>query len=169
MTANNLRAEIINPFVASTAEVLSTMAETAVQRGNVYIKNSSDPLGAITALMPLSGDAYKGSFALSLDIETVSAIGERLLREPIGSDEKDYLDVIGELSNMISGGARKRLWEEGMNFEMAQPQAFSSTGPFSHLVDGPILVIPLDTDIGTFHIEVLLVSSLPRAVPLVEE
>lgn len=169
MTANTLRADIINPFVASTTEILCTMAETKVERQGVYIKNSPNPLGELTALMPLRGDAYKGSFALSLDIRTVSVLGERLLKEPIRPVDEEYLDVVGELSNMISGGARKRLWKEGMNFDMAQPLAFNSPSPFSHLVEGPVLVIPLSTDAGDLFIELLLVSALRRAAPLIEK
>lgn len=158
-----MKADIINPFMETVTDILLTMAHINCRRQSVYLKNSVAMPGDLVATMPLEGDSLRGAFALIMEASTVCDIGEKLLREPIQFPSDVCLDVVGELANMVSGGARKRLWQQGYNFEMAQPIIALSKNS-QGLPLGSTLVIPFQTHAGRFWIEVRLESSLPRAI-----
>lgn len=157
-----MKADIINPFMEAVSDILLTMAEINCQRQPVFLKSQSETPGDIVAVMPLEGDSFQGAFALALEAATACDIGQKLLREPMSFPSDACLDMTGELANMVSGGARKRLWQNGYSFEMAQPTIQLSSG-FAGLPLGSTLVIPFKTPSGRFWIEVRLVPSLPRA------
>jgi chemotaxis protein CheX len=56
---------------------------------------------------------------------------------------------------MISGDARRQLKEVGYNFQGAVPPVVS--GPnheIKHIMKGPILAIPFNTEAGNFIVEI---------------
>ncbi|MHA7878670.1 MAG: chemotaxis protein CheX [Saccharospirillum sp.] len=157
-----MKADIINPFMETVTDILLTMAEMSCQRQSVFLKNVTGTPGDIMAIMPLKGDSFQGAFALALEASTACDIGEKLLREPMTFPSDACLDMTGELANMVSGGARKRLWQQGYNFDMAQPTITLSKDT-EGLPLGSTLVIPFKTAAGKFWIEVRLEPSLPQA------
>lgn len=157
-----MKADIINPFVEAVSDILLTMVEINCQRQSVFLKHQTETPGDIVAVMPLQGDSFQGSFALALEATTLCDIGQKLLREPVLFPSDACLDIAGELANMVSGGARKRLWQNGYSFEMAQP-TIQLAKDCPGLPLGSTLVIPFQTPVGNFWIEVRLVPSLPQA------
>ncbi|MDD2965864.1 MAG: chemotaxis protein CheX, partial [Bacteroidales bacterium] len=64
-------------------------------------------------------------------------------------------DAVGELTNMISGQARKGLVEMGMVFEGAIPSVITGQGhTIRHVSTNAILAIPFQTPHGPLMVEV---------------
>ncbi|MEP4544865.1 MAG: chemotaxis protein CheX [Saccharospirillum sp.] len=157
-----MKADIINPFMETVTDILLTMAEMNCQRQSVFLKHQANTPGDIVAVMPLQGDSFRGAFVLALEASTACNIGEKLLREPMTFPSDACLDMTGELANMVSGGARKRLWQQGYDFEMSQPTIELSQS-FKGMPLNSTLVIPFKTPAGSLWVEVWLKSILPQA------
>ncbi len=164
-----MNVDYINPFVESINNILVTMASMSCEYGRPYLKPDSAPLGAITGLIPMTGDAVSGSLAISFTPPVILLISSRMLGEEITEVDDTCHDLTGELTNMLSGGARRILWEKGYQFEMATPLVLRDTPEVKHLTDAPVIVIPFETQAGHFFIEVALGSALRKAALLQNE
>ncbi|MEK9712552.1 MAG: chemotaxis protein CheX [Thalassolituus sp.] len=158
-----MNVNFINPFIETIDNILATMASMTCEHGKPYLKEDAQPLGVVTGVIPMSGDAVEGSLAISFNDTTIVHITSSMLGEEISEFDDSCRDLTGELTNMLSGGARKLLWEQGYNFEMATPQMISGDTPVVHNVEGPVVVIPFKTKAGSFYIEVVVGSRLKRA------
>jgi chemotaxis protein CheX len=77
--------------------------------------------------------------------------------EEINELNDDIKDAVGELTNMISGQARKELEEIGKLFEGSIPSVVSGKNhELLPMTKGPRIAIPFKTDFGSFTIEVAL-------------
>jgi chemotaxis protein CheX len=83
-----------------------------------------------------------------------------MLGEEIKEINGDIKDAVGEITNMVSGSARKRLEAEGFSISAAIPTVVSGKGhSIVHVMGGPSIVIPFNTDHGTFVVDVCLTES----------
>ena len=158
-----MNVDFINPFIETIDNILATMAQMTCEHGKPYLKEGQSPLGVVTGIIPMSGDSVHGSLAISFHENTILKISSAMLGEDITELDDTCTDLTGELTNMLSGGARKLLWGEGYNFEMSTPKMISGDTPIKHSVEGPVVVIPFSTKVGSFYIEVVVSSKLRRA------
>ena len=73
-----------------------------------------------------------------------------------GPDEinEEITDLVGEITNMVTGGAKRMLSEKGIEFDMATPMVVSGKNhTITHKADGPIVIIPLSSKHGKAFIE----------------
>ena len=82
-----------------------------------------------------------------------------MLGEEFTEVDDVIVDAVGELTNMISGGAKRRLAEKGYAFEMAIPSMVTGSGiQIYHSSNIKAVVIPFNIEEGEFWIEASLVS-----------
>ena len=149
----------INPFIESTINVLSTMAMVQPQPGKPFLKQENKPTGDLTGVIGLAGPQVTGSMAILFSESAVLNIVSKMLGEQYDSLGQDVVDCVGELTNMISGGAKARLWELGYQFEMAIPSMIKGKAHHVyHKTNGPVIVIPFNTEAGEFYIEACFVK-----------
>lgn len=158
-----MNVQFINPFIKTIDNILATMAQMTCEHGKPYLKEGEAPLGVVTGIIPMSGDSVRGSLAISFNENTIIKISSTMLGEEITELDDTCKDLTGELTNMLSGGARKLLWGEGYNFEMSTPKMIMGDELIHHGVDGPVVVIPFSTKAGSFFIEVVVSSRLRKA------
>lgn len=158
-----MNVDFINPFITSIQDILATMATMTVEYGKPYLKSDDLPLGVVSGLIPMEGDEVHGSLAISFSEGAILKIASAMLGEEISQLDETCSDLTGEFTNMLSGGARKLLWEKGYNFEMAQPKVIMGDEPIQHLARTPAIVIPFNTKAGDFFVEVSLEENLRRA------
>lgn len=158
-----MKVDFINPFVETINNILATMASLSCEYGKPYLKDNEQPLGVLTGIIPMSGESVKGSLAISFSAGAIIKISSSMLGEDIAEVDETCRDLTGELTNMLSGGARKLLWEQGYDFEMASPGVLCSEDTIHHDAPGPVIVIPFATKAGPFFIEVALAEKLERA------
>jgi chemotaxis protein CheX len=151
-----MNVKFINPFLEGTISVLKTMAFVEPRAGKPYLKMDSIAKGDISGIIGLTGSAT-GSLAVSFSEEAILKIVSNMLGENIKTMDSDIKDAVGEITNMISGVARKNLEAEGFNIQAAIPTVVSGKNhSIAHVLGGPSLIIPFEIDDGTFVIDVCL-------------
>ncbi len=151
-----MNVAFINPFLEATVEVLKTMAFLEPVPGKPYLKNDNVAKGDISGIIGLTGDA-RGSLALSFSEGAILKIVTNMLGETITDMNGDIKDAVGELTNMVSGVARKKLEASGYSITAAIPTVVSGRNhSILHVMGGPSIIIPFDTDSGSFVVDVCL-------------
>lgn len=146
----------INCFVDGTMDVLKTMAFIEPRPGKPYLKKENAAQGDVSAIIGLTGDA-KGSLALSFSASCIIKIVSNMLGEDIGEINGDVRDAVGEITNMVSGVSRKCLESQGFNVVAAIPTVVAGKNhSIRHVLGGPSIIIPFETDYGSFVVDVCL-------------
>ncbi len=149
-----MNATFINPFINATVSVLETMCMLPSSPGSPYVKKDNKAIGDVSGILGLAGE-QTGSFAVSFSESCILKAVSNMLGEKITALNKDVEDAVGEITNMISGGARKELGDNGFHFEMALPTVvIGKNHSISHIGSGPTIVIPFSTEVGPYVVEV---------------
>lgn len=148
--------KFINPFIEGTISVLKTMAFVEPAAGAPYLKKDSMAHGDISGIIGLTG-AAKGSLALSFSEGCILKIVSNMLGEEIVKMNGDITDAVGEITNMVSGVARKLLEKEGLNITGAIPTVVTGKGhSIIHVLGGSSIIIPFTIDAGPFVVDICL-------------
>lgn len=151
-----MNVKFINPFLEATISVLKTMAFVEPRAGKPYLKMDSLAIGDISGIIGLTGSAA-GSLALSFSEGAIFKVVSNMLGENITTMNNDIKDAVGEITNMISGVARKNLEAEGFYIQAAIPTVVSGKShSITHVLGGPSLIIPFEIDQGAFVVDVCL-------------
>lgn len=132
-----MKAEYINPFLVSTISAFSTMLQCSLTRGTPYIKNGFQPEHEVSGVIGLSGKA-QGTVVLGLGREAALNATEVLLQERPPEINGDVIDAVGELANIIAGGAKAQL--EHLAMSVSLPTVITGK---HHCVQFPTKVTPI--------------------------
>lgn len=150
-----MNVEFINPFLNSMSNVLATMATLDIHQQGPGLKKDNIPPGDVTGIICMNSQKTKGTLAISFPEAVALQIAQRMLGESFTSINKDIADLVGEITNMVCGGAKQLLEQKGFCFDMARPTVIvGKTQQVSHTAKTPIIVIPFTTDAGEFYVEV---------------
>lgn len=149
-----MNVEFINPFLSSVSNVLATMATLEVKNAKVKVKEGDLPLGDISVVMKMNSKQARGTLVISFTQPAILGLVQRMLSEELGSIDATAIDLAGELTNMVTGGAKRLLEEQGYDFDMASPVTVVGTGhKIYHNSKAQTIVIPYSSDVGDFYIE----------------
>ncbi len=153
-----MNVEYINPFLNSTINVIQTMAFIKPNAGKPYINRNLQTDGVLTGTIGLVGIASTsiiGSVIISFSEKAILEIVTNMLGEKYDKITPDVEDAIGEITNMIVGGAKRMLAEKGYKFNLALPTVVKGTNiQLSLKTRGPRIAIPFQLDSGsTFTVE----------------
>ena len=150
-----MNVEFINPFLSSLMNVLETMAMTKLKPGKPSIKKEQVSKGDVSGIIGMAGPQTKGSLYVTFDEALALTIMERMLGERPESVNEEVTDMVGEITNMVTGGAKVTLGDKGYDFDMATPIIVSGKNhTINHKCEGSTLIIPFSSDSGTAYIEV---------------
>ncbi len=145
---------LINPFINATLNVLETMAFITVTPGKPYVKKDNLAVGDVTGILGLTGIA-NGTIAVTFEKKCILTIVSNMFGEAMETLNDEISDAVGELTNMISGQARRELEQMGKVFKAAIPSVVTGKNhSIRHYSEGPKIAIPFNTDGGNFTIEV---------------
>jgi len=116
-----MKVEHINPFIASVDNVFNTMLDCPLDRGDIFLKESFQPEHFVAGIIGLSG-MTRGIVVLSLRREAALESTGRLLQELPATIDENVVDAVGELTNMIAGGAQAQL--EHLAMKVSLPSGF---------------------------------------------
>lgn len=155
-----MKAEYLNPFVHATKNVLSTMARTNLNVQKPHLKNGVASFGDVTGIIGLASEAVEGSMTISFPSACIITVVSRMLmEEPKAAIDNDIVDAVGEITNMICGGAKAEFEKLGLKFDLATPTMVTGKGvEIHHRSNVPIIVLPFQADCGTFVLEANLAS-----------
>ncbi len=144
----------IKAFVESISNVFTMMVQLPIEINAPTLRKETSPSFDVSGIIGLSGDIV-GSCVLSFPKQTALKIVEKFCGQLYEPDDPDFADAIGELTNMVSGGAKGSI--EGKNASISCPSVIIGEG---HTVairqDTPCVVIPCSTDLGDFVIEIAI-------------
>jgi chemotaxis protein CheX len=150
-----MKVELINPFLESIKHVLSTMASLEANADKPSIKNDNTARGDVSGVIGMTSPQAKGSLAITFTEPVLLEVCKRMLGEELNAVDETATDLVGEITNMVSGGAKRLLGEKGYMFEMAIPAIISGKGhAVHHKSMGPKILIPFSTEYGKFFVEV---------------
>ncbi|MBU0485210.1 MAG: chemotaxis protein CheX [Proteobacteria bacterium] len=150
-----MKAEYLNPFLEATKDVIETMAKIPVRPKTLRLKAEKKTYGAITGIIGITSPHLNGSMVISFSELCILKIVANMTStyEKIKIDS-EVVDAVGELTNMICGGAKNRLAKMDMKFDLALPTVLVGKNmQISYLPNTPIIVIPFMTEGGEFVVE----------------
>ena len=154
-----MNVRFINPFLEGTISVLKTMAFVEPVAGKPYLKKNYVARGDISGIIGFTGEA-RGSLALSFSESCILRIVSNMLGEEICNINDDIKDAVGEITNMVSGVARKHLEGDGFNISAAIPTVVGGKDhSILHVLGGPSIIIPFEIAAGPFVVDVCLGES----------
>ena len=146
--------KLVNPFINATINVLETMAFVNVEAGKPYLKRDNVAVGDVSGVLGLTGIA-NGTIAVTFEEKCILTVVSNMFGETMTELNSEIADAVGELTNMISGQARRELEEMGKVFKAAIPSVITGRNhSITHYTEGPKIAIPFSTDGGKFTIEV---------------
>lgn len=150
-----MNVNFINPFLQSLLNVISTMASMDLTPGKPQIKSDNLAKGDVSGLIGLVGPQTKGSLSITFEQKLVLQIMQNMLGENPGKINEEVTDLVGEITNMVTGGAKNLLGQKGYEFEMATPMVVSGKGhTISHKANGTKIIMPFTSRHGTAYIEI---------------
>jgi chemotaxis protein CheX len=148
-----VNVEFINPFLKAAVNVLTMMAFVKPVAGKPFLKTDKKAQGDISGVIGMTG-AAKGVVIFSLSQEAALKIVGSMLGEHYDHLTPEVSDAIGELTNMISGDARRELATKGFKFEAGLPSIIKGAGhEIETMTKGPTVAIPFDIDGAKFVVE----------------
>ena len=152
-----MKADYINPFISSTLNVLQTMCQTSPKPGSPTLKEGISTWGEVTGIIGIAGDKLTGNLMLSFDAPSICEIVSKMLMEDFAEVNDEVVDAVGELTNMVMGGAKRIFNEDGHVFDMATPiMLVGKDIDIKQLGKDPVILVPFDTEKGRFVIEATL-------------
>ncbi|NTS77821.1 chemotaxis protein CheX [Catenovulum sp. SM1970] len=150
-----MNANFVNPFLSSLLNVLSTMAMLDLKPGKPRLKRDEIARGDVSGLIGMVGPQTKGSFSITFDESLALEIMSRMLGEKPDYINEEVTDMVGEITNMVAGGAKRLLGEKGFEFDMATPMVVAGKGhTIAHKSEGGLVLMPFTAEAGSAHIEI---------------
>ncbi len=150
-----MRAEFVNPFLLSLINVMNTMAQLELKPGAPRKKSDELARGDVSGLIGLVGPQSRGSFSISFEKSLALEVMRRMLGEAPTTINEEVTDMVGEITNMVTGGAKRMLAEKGYDFDMATPIVVSGTNhTITHKADSIKLLMPFESEFGKATIEI---------------
>lgn len=154
----------INAFIGAITNTFETMCQLSVTVGKPQRKIDGKPETDVSAVIGFSGDAA-GCVVLHFSFETASKIASAFAGIDITPQHPDFADALGELANMVAGGAKAKF--DGMNITISLPNVIvGSNHHVSASKATPRLVIPCATKAGEFHVELGMELLKPSGTPM---
>ncbi|MBK7405979.1 MAG: chemotaxis protein CheX [Phycisphaerales bacterium] len=145
-------ATVIRRFIESTQNVFGTMLRSTVTFGAPVPTSQATSCGDVSGIIGFSGDVA-GAAVIRMPMATAAGVVKAFTGEDVSSESDDFADAIGELANMICGGAKSNM--ESGSVSISCPQVVLGK---DHKVQKPSdavsITIPCNSPQGTFAIEI---------------
>jgi chemotaxis protein CheX len=147
----------INPFVNAVVNTLETMAGKTPVRQAPSLKNDNCAKGDISGIIGFAGKDVHGSVALSFPQETALKIYSLMVGDVATKISNDVQDTVGELANIVAGGAKTEFDKQGMAFHISIPTVVvGQNHTIIHKGNTPVVLLPFRLESLEFVMEISL-------------
>ena len=135
-----IEIDYISPVIVALEDTFDIMLSTPIHRTGLGLKKNNCSLFPVSGFIGISGEAI-GTIVLSLSHEVARKAAGTMLMMEINETDDDVLDAVGELTNMVAGGAKAKL--EAFQLQMSMPNVLCCDNcrlrfpPNSHPIDIP--------------------------------
>lgn len=148
-------SKFVTPVVDTLMNVFNTMIQEEPAAGESRFKQDKISKGEVTGLLKMEGDKAKGSVSITFTKPVVIDLVKRMLHMEIQEIDEIARDMTGEMANIVVGGVKNLLEEQGYHINMSLPEVFTGEGHcIEHSFDGQTIEIPFSIHSGDFYIEV---------------
>lgn len=149
-----MNASYITPFITSIQNVFSTMLQLDVVIDDPVLKTDYSSPHDVSGIIGMSGEVM-GSVALSFPSATATRIVALFTGTDLKLGDPDFGDAIGELVNMVCGGAKANFPARKVSISI--PSVVVGSGhQIARSREVPCVIIPCKTDCGDLAIEVAI-------------
>lgn len=151
-----MNVKFLNPFVEAAFSVLE--AEVGIknpQRGPLSLQRSACTANDVTALISIVGQV-QGIVLYSLSQATAITIVSEIMGQPFVEFDDLAQSGIGELANVITGHASKRMSEADYEVKISPPTLILGKGTLISTLDFDRIQVPLLTEKGELQIHLAL-------------
>lgn len=145
-------ADYVNPVIGATQNVFKTMLDCSPKRSGLMLKGEHSPKHEVSAVIGITGRVV-GTIVVCLSRDVALKVLDRMVGIECTEITREVCDAVGELANMIAGGAKAKL--EHLELSIGLPNIVSGV---DHAVYYPSNVSPIcilfESEIGPFMIEV---------------
>lgn len=151
----------IAPFIKATQNIFEMMLQLHVDVGEPTVKQPGASSNDVSAIISFTGD-FDGSVVLSFPEATACRAVSLFTGTEISEPNDDLTDAVGELVNMIAGGAKAQF--TGKKIQISCPNVVVGK---SHVVQGGkdavCVIIPCECECGDFTLELSIKGSTGEA------
>lgn len=148
----------INPFINAAQTVFKTMLGFEAKMGKPILKTERTTSGDISGIMGLAGDR-KGTLCISFHDKGALFVFKTLVGEECDKVNSEVVDSIGELTNIISGQARKEFEQAGLNLKAAIPMVVVGKNvEVNFITKIPIISLPFYFSVNNGNQEVMFLD-----------
>lgn len=148
-------AKYVNPVLESLINVLATTTQIECKPGRPSIKKDHLALGDISGVLHMDNESTHGSVAITFTKSLILEVFERMLKQKPTQIDVMVRDLTGEIANMVTGGAKKTLEDQGFEFNMSLPKVLGGRDhEIHHKAKGPTILLPFTTEFGDLFVEV---------------
>ena len=144
----------VEAFTFAIENFFTTMILSPVEIAPPSLLNPAEEQHDVSGIIGLSGDVT-GSVVVSFPISTAEKLVTRFAGTPIAQCDDDFTDAIGEVTNMIAGGAKSNF--PNCSVSISCPSVVVGTG---HKVfrrhDLPVIEFACSSELGRFGVQVTL-------------
>ena len=150
-----MRVEYINPFVESAYNVMKEVLQAEIERKDLYLKKTTQPVMGVAALVGLAGDV-EGRVLIDMSQETALKIASSMNGEELTSMDELVKATITELANMITAQAVTKLFDLGFKFDLTPPSIITGENMSVSNSNVEALIVPLQMSQGLVEINVAI-------------
>ncbi len=150
-----MRVEYINPFVEAAYSIMTEVLQTEVERKDLYLKKTTQPVMGVAALVGLAGDV-EGRVLIDMSQDTAIKIASTMNGEELTSLDELAKATITELANMITAQAVTKLFDLGFKFDLTPPSIITGDNMSVSNANVEALIVPLEMPQGLVEINVAI-------------
>jgi chemotaxis protein CheX len=145
----------INPFINSVYKTMETMLGVSPQRLDPFVKDHNNAQGDISGIIGFASQEVVGSVALTFPTTTALRVYQLMMGEVISSLNEEIQDTVGELANIIAGGAKEELSGLGLSYHLSIPTVVvGKNHTITHKGSTPVVGIPFKLEKDLFLMEI---------------
>lgn len=142
-------------FIDSVQHAFKTMVFMNASCGDLLQSGLDTPRADISGTIGLSGSSCCGILAVAFKMEMARKVFRSMtMEEGVEVHAEELKDAVGELANIIAGGAKTRLQNEGFDCNLGLPTVVIG---MDHRLESPadasVCIIPVSTENGSFFMK----------------
>lgn len=141
-------------FVNAIQNVFKTMLKTEVTFGKPQLRQSSTKSNGVSGIVGFTG-SIRGSIVACFPLDVATKLIRCFAGADLPPEHPDFADAIGELVNMVAGGAKTNFNEPGVNIGCPSV-VIGKEHQIFHQKDAPVIVVPCTCGHGSFVVQIAL-------------
>lgn len=153
---DTLKEELIKPFLKSSTEILSQIANFQVTHKEPYVKKELKLQDNIGVIIGITG-SIKGQAVISFTEDTAKKIASNMMGGmPIAVLDDIAKSAVCELGNLILGNAAVGLYNHGASIDITPPSILIGKEMTYSTANSGIICIPLEAKEDNMELNIII-------------